>query len=59
MLVLTRKLNDRVLLQYPDGTAVWVTLIEIDRGRIRLGFDAPPDVKIYREELLPRGQADG
>jgi carbon storage regulator len=27
--------------------------VDIDRGKIRLGIEAPRDVPIYRQELLP------
>lgn len=33
---------------------IWVTVVDIDRGKIRLGIDAPRDtVEIFRQELLP------
>lgn len=48
MLVLTRRIGERILI----GDDIWVTLVEIDRGRIRLGFEAPREVPIWREELL-------
>jgi len=49
MLVLTRKLNERVFI----GDNICITVVEIDRGKIRLGIEAPRDVPIFREELLP------
>lgn len=49
MLVLSRKLGEKIYI----GPNVVVTVVDIDRSRIRLGIDAPTDVKIYREELLP------
>jgi carbon storage regulator len=30
--------------------------VDIDRGKIRLGIEAPRDVPIYRQELLPLNQ---
>lgn len=52
ILVITRKLGEVVVIgEGPD--AVVVTVVDIDRGRIRLGFTAPKDVPIYRRELLP------
>jgi carbon storage regulator len=47
MLVLTRKVGERVLI---DGGIV-VQVLEVHGQRIRLGFEAPPDVVIRREEL--------
>lgn len=51
-MVITRKKNERVRLRLPDGTDIWVTLIEIDRSKVRLGFTAAESVIIAREELL-------
>ncbi len=50
MLVLTRRLGERVMI----GDDVVVTVIEITRTQVRLGFIAPHDVEVLREELLRR-----
>lgn len=50
MLVLTRKQGERVVIgEGPD--AVTLIVVEVDRGRVRLGFTAPDHVSIDREEL--------
>jgi carbon storage regulator len=54
MLVLSRKANQTVIVTLPDGREMRVTVVDIDRNKIRLGFDAPDDVKIMREELVRR-----
>jgi sRNA-binding carbon storage regulator CsrA len=52
ILVLTRHQHQRVLLETPGGTAVWVSIIEVQGGgRVRLGFEAPEYVSISREEV--------
>lgn len=38
-----------------DQTA-WVMVSDIDRGKVRLAFDAPLSVDIKRDELLPPGE---
>jgi len=48
MLVLSRKLNETILI----GDNVRVTLLGIDGDKIKIGIDAPRDVKVFREELL-------
>lgn len=48
MLCLTRKLGERILI----GKDVVLTVIELSRGQVRIGIDAPRDVPIYREEIL-------
>jgi carbon storage regulator len=47
MLVLSRKLNERILI---DGGIV-VTVVKIDRNQIRLGIEAPSNVRVFREEI--------
>ena len=47
MLVLSRKENERIRI----GENVVVTVVRTQGDKVRLGFEAPPDVKILREEL--------
>jgi carbon storage regulator len=49
MLVLSRKLGEKIYI----GDNICITVVDIDRGKIRLGIDAPRNVPIYRQELLP------
>jgi carbon storage regulator len=49
MLVLRRKLGEKIYI----GDNICITVVDIDRGKIRLGIEAPRDVPIYRQELLP------
>lgn len=53
MLVLGRKLGEKVMLDLPSGERVTLTVVDIDRGKVRIGIAAPPAVAIYRQELLP------
>lgn len=60
MLVLSRKKNQRVLLQIGEFTAE-VMIVEIRGLAVRLGFKFPGEVKIVREELVedePEGPHD-
>lgn len=52
-LVLSRKLGERIKI----GEDIWVRVVDIDRGKIRLMISAPPDVKVYREEVIPKTEA--
>jgi carbon storage regulator len=55
MLVLSRKLGEKIFI----GENICITVVDIDRGKIRLGIEAPRDVPIYRQELLPlKGAAE-
>lgn len=49
MLVLSRKLGEKIVI---NGN-ITVTVVKIDRNQIRLGIDAPGDIPVYREEILP------
>ena len=52
MLVLSRKLGEKIFI----GDNICITVVDIDRGKIRLGIEAPRDVPSYRQELLPLNQ---
>ena len=47
MLVLSRKVGESILI----SESIRVTVVQASNGRIRLGIDAPPEVKVLREEL--------
>jgi carbon storage regulator len=47
MLVLSRKLGEKIFI----GDNICITVVDIDRGKIRLGIEAPRDIAIYRQEL--------
>jgi carbon storage regulator len=47
MLVITRKLGQRFVI----ADSITVTVLQMDRSKIKLGIEAPPDIKILREEL--------
>jgi carbon storage regulator len=50
MLVLTRKEGEGLVI----GEQIRVTVVEIKGGGIRLGIEAPPEVKIHRLEVYER-----
>jgi carbon storage regulator len=54
MLVLSRKLGEKIII----GENITITVVDIDRGKIRLGIEAPRDVPIFRQELLPLKGSD-
>jgi carbon storage regulator len=47
MLVLTRKLGEIVRV----GEAITVRVLAVKGNQVRLGVEAPADVRIYREEV--------
>lgn len=54
MLVLTRHIDQRVILTLPDGRRGAVVVVEAHGGKARLGFEFPADVQIHRENVQAR-----
>jgi carbon storage regulator len=54
MLILTRKVGEVIRI----GDAVTVRVLEVRGGQVRLGVDAPTEVRIFREEVY-RAIQDG
>ncbi len=50
MLILTRKPGERFVI----NDDITVTVLEFKGNQIRIGIDAPSDVKIFREEVYER-----
>lgn len=53
MLVLKRKLGESIRI----GPDIIITIVDVDRGSVRVGIDCPREIPIYRTELLPDVQA--
>ncbi|RDU73906.1 carbon storage regulator [Helicobacter anseris] len=47
MLILSRKSEESIVI----GDDIVVKVISVDRGNVKLGFEAPPDTLILRAEL--------
>ena len=54
MLLLTRKVGESIII---DG-GITITVADIKGSQVRIGIDAPKDVKVYREEIHIKMQAD-
>ncbi len=54
MLVLTRKLGEMIRI----GDQIKVTVLEVRSGQVKLGIDAPTEIKVHREEVYARIQAE-
>ena len=50
MLILTRRPAESLVI----GDNVTVTVLDIQRGRVRLGVNAPRDIVVNREELCDK-----
>ncbi len=51
MLVLSRKLGERVLVPH---CGLSVTVVSVEGNVVRLGFTAPAEVGVFREEVWQR-----
>ena len=60
MLVLTRKCQEVVVVSGADGCNVLlkVTVLGIENGKVRLGFEAAEDVPVHRLEVWERIRAN-
>lgn len=50
MLILTRKIGEAIRI----GDSIVVRLMEIERNSVRIGIEAPPEMRIFREEIFQR-----
>jgi carbon storage regulator len=51
MLILTRRPGETITI---GGKEVTVTVLEVKGAHIRLGINAPKDIRVYREEIYHR-----
>ena len=56
MLVLSRKLGEVIVI---PGIDLSLMVVAIEGSTVRLGITAPPEIRVYREELWNRVVADG
>ena len=50
MLVLSRKYNESVVI----GDDVFITVVEINGDKVRLGIEAPKSATVHRQEIYDR-----
>ena len=56
MLVLTRKLSEKIVI---SGLEIEITVVQISRGKVRIGISAPAEVSIRRQEVSNPAQFAG
>jgi carbon storage regulator len=57
MLVLSRRVNEQIVIgDGPD--MVTIKVVDIDRGKIRLGVQAPASIKVDRAEVREQRKGD-
>ena len=47
MLILTRKTNEKIKI----GNQITISIIEIHGDQVKIGVEAPREVKVFREEV--------
>ncbi len=50
MLVLTRKAGEGIII----GDDIKITIVELKGGGVRVGIDAPREMKVHRQEVFER-----
>ena len=53
MLVLTRRSGEKIVMPQQE---VLITVLEVRGDRVRLGIEAPSDIRIHRQEIWQRIQ---
>jgi carbon storage regulator CsrA len=54
MLVLSRKTHETIVI----GSDIQVTVVSVSANRVKIGIQAPDDVRVLRSELSPPGGGD-
>lgn len=47
MLILSRKLNEKIRI----GETIALTILEIRGDQVKIGVEAPKDIKVFRQEV--------
>lgn len=55
MLILSRKVGQSVFIGGPE---ISVTILQVHGTQVRIGFSAPDNVEIHREEVFERMRAE-
>lgn len=54
MLVLSRHVDQRILI----GDDIWLSVVAVSGHRVRIGIEAPPHIKVLREEVIGKEPND-
>lgn len=54
MLILSRKMNEKIKI----GDEITVTIIEIRGDQVKIGVEAPKNVKVFRQEIFNAIQSE-
>ena len=51
MLVLSRKVSEKICITSPDGTVITLMMVEVRGDKARIGIDAPREWTVHRAEV--------
>ena len=51
MLVLSREVNEKIIITAPDGTQIALMLVEVRGDKARIGIKAPWTYTVHRAEV--------
>jgi len=54
MLILSRKVDESIII----GDDIFVSIVDIKGDQVKLGIQAPKDVKVYRQEVYEAIQSE-
>lgn len=54
MLILSRKLDEKIRI----GNDITLTIIEIHGDQVKIGVEAPKDIKVFRQEVYEEIQSE-
>jgi carbon storage regulator len=54
MLILSRKVNEKIMI----GDDISISIIEVRGDQVRVGVDAPKNVKVFRQEVFDAIKAE-
>ncbi len=54
MLILSRKINEKIYI----GNNITLTIMEVRGDQVKVGIDAPKDVKVFRQEVFNAIQSE-
>lgn len=54
MLILSRKIDEKIKI----GNDITITLIEVRGDQVKIGVEAPRNVKVYRQEVFEAIQSE-
>ena len=59
MVILTRRPNEAIIIELPTGETIKVAVLSVKPNLVRIGTDAPDDIKVVKAELLDGLQIEG